>query len=154
MIYDGLVYGESKVILQKGNTHNLNGGGADEIDGKCNCLEKWQLSNGIPGVGVAHGLKASSLVGLALFFSEEGEGWFCSFGLGPRNGSSARRETTADKMGWPDFLRVQLAGGGLGVVSALCLGLISAPGAGSSPGGSTFLALPALQLSRADSWDW
>lgn len=74
MIYEGLVYGESKVIIQKGNTHNLNGGGADEIDGKCNCLEKWQLSNGTPGVGVAHGVKASSLAGLALFSSEEGEG--------------------------------------------------------------------------------
>lgn len=94
MIYDGLVYGESKVIIQKGNTHNLNGGGVDEIDGKCNCLEKWQPSNGIPGVGAAHGLEASSLAGFDCFSQRRVKGmakWFCLFGLGPKNSSSARR---------------------------------------------------------------
>lgn len=41
VIYEGLVYGESRVVIQKGNTHNPKWGGADEIDGKCNCLETW-----------------------------------------------------------------------------------------------------------------
>lgn len=88
MIYDGLVYGERKVIILKGKTHNLKGGGADEIDGKCSCLEKWQPSNGMPGVGAAQGLEASSLAGFGFVFSKEGEGP----GKGGFVGSSARRE--------------------------------------------------------------
>lgn len=72
MIYDGPVYGESKAIIQKGNTHNLKGGGEGAIDGKCNCLEKWQPSNGIPGVGAAHGLEASALAVFGCVFLKRG----------------------------------------------------------------------------------
>lgn len=139
MIYDGPVYGESKVIIQKGNIHNLNRGGADEIDGKCNCLEKWQPSNGIPGVGAVHRLQASSLAGFGYFSQTRVQGmakWFCSFRLGPRNDSSARTLLS------PAGKRVSLA------ALSECMGLISAPGASSSPGVGIVLTLPTLQSWR------
>lgn len=55
MIYDGLVYGESKVIIQKGNTHNPKG------EGQVRLMESAVVwGNGIPVIeylkgGCVHG---------------------------------------------------------------------------------------------------
>lgn len=150
MIYDGLVYGESKVIIQKGNTHNLKGGGgADEIDGKCNCLEKRQPSNGIPGVGVVHGLEASSLAGFGFVFSKEGEGHgkdgFDPLGWAPGMAPLAR---ITYKVDGPISLQSPTAGKCPWPVLSQDMGFISARGANSSPGARTVLTLPTLRSWR------
>lgn len=98
VIYDGLAYGEREVIIQRGNTHNLAGkGGAGEIDGKCNCLERWQLSDGKPGAGAACARKAGPLARFGFVCLKRGrrawQGRFRCFGLGPGDGPSATRGT-------------------------------------------------------------
>lgn len=152
MIYDGLVYGESKVIIQKGNTHNLKRGRADEIDRKCNCLEIQQASNGLPGVGVAHGLEQVLTLRLALF----SQGRVTGMGrvvLFPWDGSwgwllCQKGNRTTDKVGWPDFPLSPVGGKCPRRVVCQGMGPVSAPGASSRPGARTFLALPAFQSRR------
>lgn len=79
MIYDGLVYGESELIIQKGNTHNPKG------EGQVRLMESavvWR--NGRPVIeylkgGCVHGLETSFELGLALFSQgrwKAGQRWF------------------------------------------------------------------------------
>lgn len=123
--------------------------GQDEIDGKCNCLEKWQPTNGIPGVGVVHGLEASSLAGFGFVFSKEGEG-HGEDGFDPLGGAlgMAPLARTTDKVDDPISLQRSAAGKCLWPALSQDMGFISAPGANSRPEARTVLILPTLRSWR------